>query len=197
MMEKGGALTTCPFCDFGNTPGSDACEQCGNSLTALHPPPPANSLERALVRDRIHRLNPKTPIVVEPSMPVRQVLKTMVEYRIGCVLVVKESKIIGIFTERDAIQKLHHRHLSLANQPVSEFMTPNPQTLDPEAKIAFAVHRMDVGGYRHIPVVEESKHPIGIMSVRDILRYLNQRIESAGEEGVEEGAADSSVPKDG
>jgi CBS domain-containing protein len=179
MSEKGGAATVCPDCDFANTPGADTCEQCGHSLTGLHPPPPANSLELALVRDRIHLLQPKTPIVVEPSMAVRQVLKMMVEYRIGCVLVVKESRIVGVFTERDAILKLHHRHESLADQPVSEFMTPNAQTLDANAKIAFAVHRMDVGGYRHIPIVDEQHRPIGIVSVRDILRYFHEVMEDA------------------
>lgn len=181
MTDKGGSPTICPYCDFANSPGADVCDQCANSLTGLHPPPPANSVERALVRDRLRTLHPKTPIVVEPSMAVRQVLRMMVEYRIGCVLVVKESRIVGVFTERDAILKLHHRHLTLADQPVSEFMTPNPQTLDVDAKIAFALQRMDVGGYRHIPIVDEHGRPTGIMSVRDILRYLNEQIEKVAE----------------
>jgi CBS domain-containing protein len=98
------------------------------------------------------------------------------------VMIVRESRIIGVFTERDAILKLHHRHLSLADQPVSEFMTPHPQTLDPHAKIAFAVQRMDVGSYRHIPIVDEQSRPTGIVSVRDILRYFHEVLERAPRE---------------
>jgi CBS domain-containing protein len=55
---------------------------------------------------------------------------------------------------------------------VEEFMTPNPQTLTPDAKIAFAIQRMDQGGYRHLPIVDAQGTPIGVISVRDILAYL-------------------------
>ena len=51
-------------------------------------------------------------------------------------------------------------------------MTPNPQTLVANAKIAFAVQRMDLGGYRHLPIVGEAGELVGIISARDILRHL-------------------------
>ncbi len=169
----------CPYCDHVNTPGSDACEQCGHSLTAFHPPPLANPVEKGLVRDRVATLNPRTPIVAEANMPIRQVLKMMVDYSIGCVLIVKDGKPIGVFTERDAVVKLNSRYASLSERPVSEFMTPNPQTLDAGAKIAFAVQRMDVGSYRHIPIVDAQGRATGIISVRDILRYFTERLDRA------------------
>jgi CBS domain-containing protein len=43
-----------------------------------------------------------------------------------------------------------------------------------EDKIAFAIHRMNVGGYRHIPILEDGR-PVGVISIRDILAYLTQR----------------------
>ena len=51
-----------------------------------------------------------------------------------------------------------------------------PESLEMNAKIAFAVQRMDLGGFRHVPIVDDRKHLTGIISVRDILKYLTERI---------------------
>ena len=59
-------------------------------------------------------------------------------------------------------------------------MTPNPQTLVADAKIAFAVHRMDLGGYRHLPIVDERGELVGIISARDILRHLTENMDRGG-----------------
>ncbi len=52
-------------------------------------------------------------------------------------------------------------------------MTPNPETLDVNDKIAFALHKMDSGGYPHLPVVLDNK-PAGVISVRDMLRHITR-----------------------
>src|SRR5262245_12996902 len=143
----GSVMNTCPYCGFENIPGDDTCDQCGHSLSSFYPARPTSHLERSLVKDRLNELGPRSPIVVEPSMPVRQVLRMMVDYRIGCVLIVQDSHVVGIFTERDALSKINERAEELAEKPVKDFMTASPQTLDTNAKIAFAVQRMDLGGY--------------------------------------------------
>ena len=55
-------------------------------------------------------------------------------------------------------------------------MTKNPQSLPATAKIAFAVQRMDLGGYRHVPITGTDGRPAGIFSVRDILGYLTRKM---------------------
>ena len=96
----------------------------------------------------------------------------MVEHGIGCVVVADNNLPLGIFSERDALRKINTEALGLAVRPVCEFMTPKPQTLVADAKIAFAVQRMVLGGYRHLPIVGEKGELIGIISARDILRHL-------------------------
>jgi len=169
-------MTICPYCDHRNIPGADVCERCAHSLTSFHPPTPTTDVERSLLRDRIRVLDPRSPIVVEPCTTVRHVLRTMVDYKIGCVLVVRDSQLLGIFSEKDALRKLNDAARELGDRPISDFMTAQPETLDLDAKIAFAVQRMDLGGYRHIPIVDESQHATGVISVRDILRYLTERM---------------------
>ena len=55
-------------------------------------------------------------------------------------------------------------------------MTSDPQTLEADSKVAFAVQRMDLGSYRHVPIVDDQGRPVGIVSVRDILRYLADKM---------------------
>ena len=165
-------MTTCPFCSFANIEGVDTCEMCGQALTGLHMNASPSRLEVQLLSDQISSLNPKSPHVVAPKASIREVIDIMVEHSIGCVLVVEDGQIQGVFTERDAVLKLNTDYQSMLERPVDEFMTPNPQTLAPDAKIAFAIQRMDQGGYRHLPIVDAQGTPVGVISVRDILAYL-------------------------
>ena len=68
---------------------------------------PASSVEADLLRDRIERLWPKSPSTVSPEASVGEVLKKMVDERIGCVMIVDRGKLVGIFSERDALMKLN------------------------------------------------------------------------------------------
>ena len=169
----------CPYCDADVIEGADECEACGQPLTEFHLPKPATPVERALLTDRVHMLQGRQPLMVSPTMPVREVLRLLVDNKVGSVTVVEKGKLVGIFTERDALLKLGDKAQELAERPVSEFMTSQVQSLPPTAKIAFAVHRMDLGGYRHIPVVNDAGEPLGIFSVRDILTYLTRRMAAA------------------
>jgi CBS domain-containing protein len=90
-------------------------------------------------------------------------------------MVVDRGELVGIFSERDALMKLNVDAVTFFNRPISQFMTPNPVTLETSDKIAFALQKMNVGGYRHLPVLFNGKLA-GVISIRDILRYLTERI---------------------
>jgi CBS domain-containing protein len=169
----------CPYCDAENIEGADECDKCGEALTHLSNRVPASSVEADLLRDRIERLWPKTPAAVAPDTSVAEVLAKMVDAKIGCVMVVDKGKLVGIFSERDALMKLNTDAAKFMQRPISQFMTPDPVTLETNDKIAYALHKMNVGGYRHIPILFEGKLA-GVISIRDILRYLTERIAAAG-----------------
>ena len=173
-------MVICALCDFENIAGVDTCRQCGQSLSESHLLAPKNAVERGLLVDTIAKLWPKSPIVVPADATVAQVLDLMVGRSIGSVFVVDGEQMVGVFTERDALLRLNVDAASLANEPISRFMTPNPQALSGNARLAFAVHRMDLGGYRHVPVVDDEERLRGVISVRDILRYLAGKIAESG-----------------
>ena len=169
-------MILCPYCRSENIEGADECAECGQPLNDTHLMPPHSEVERSLLRDRVSVLSSKEPITVAPTTPVGEVLRFMIERRIGCVIVADGNQPVGIFSERDALRKINTDAAQLATRPVREFMTPNPQTLVADAKVAFAVQRMDVGGFRHLPIIDEGGELVGIISARDILRYLTDNL---------------------
>ncbi len=171
-------MIDCPLCDHPNIEGEDFCQECGQPLSDSHLKELPTAVERRLVRDRLEVLEPREPITVSPATAVRDVLTMLIDRGIGCVLVVDQDALVGVFTERDALRKLAGNLDQLGDLPVSQFMTPSPQTLDIEAKVAFAVRSMDQGGYRHLPIVDQEGKPTGVVSVRDILHYLSDKMQA-------------------
>jgi CBS domain-containing protein len=165
-------MILCPYCDAENIEGADVCAECQLPLTDLSLKAPASDVERGLLRDRIESLRPKTPISVGPDETIGAALKTMIARRVGCLTVVEGNRLLGIFSERDAMMRLNVDAAKMANQPISEVMTVDPATLRSRDKIAFALHRMNVGGFRHIPILDDHERLIGVISIRDILQYL-------------------------
>src|SRR5205085_750714 len=134
-------------------------------------------VERSLMEDRVGALDLLPPTTVLSPTSVRQAVDIMLERNIGALLVVDDrGLLLGIFTERDLLKKVAGIHVLYADMPVSSFMTPKPVTLSATDTLAFALHKMDGGGYRHVPVVQDGK-PMGVVSVRDMLRYITRLCE--------------------
>ena len=168
-------MIPCPYCGSENLEGADVCEDCENSLTDLSIPVPSTAVEQGLLSDRIGLLSPRPPLTAAVGTPVGEVLQQMVSESIGCVIVVDNDQVKGIFSERDALSRLNADVAKLLDRPIESMMTPDPITLKADDKIAFALHKMHVGGYRHIPILDDEKL-VGVISIRDILNYLTLRI---------------------
>ncbi len=172
-------MIPCPACGHENLEGADTCAECGHSLTDLSHPQPRSTVERGLMKDRIELLEPHKPLTVAPDDSIGSVLQKMVAEKIGCVMVMNGDDIAGIFTEFDALMKVNTSVKSVMDRPISSVMTTKPVTLNIENKIAYALHQMHVGGYRHLPILSGGKL-MGVSSIRVILNYLAQRLVPAG-----------------
>ncbi len=126
---------------------------------------------RVLLRPISTLKYPEHPVSVSPGTAVGAVLEGMVSIRIGAVLVVDGGRVVGIFSERDALLKGVYRAEAM-KRPVREFMTPDPQCLTPHDSIAMALNRMAEGGYRHVPLVDAGGAPVGMLVMRDVVRYV-------------------------
>ena len=121
--------------------------------------------------DPISSLDPAAPISVELGTPVSEAIALMQEHRIGCLLVTQDGRLAGILTERDLMLKVAGRGVVLST-PVEELMTPDPETLHPDHPVAYAINRMSLGGYRHVPLVNPKGAPMGVISVKDVVNHL-------------------------
>lgn len=104
-----------------------------------------------------------------PSLSVRAACKLMAEKRIGALLVVESGRIAGIFTERDALNKVLAGDLDPDKTTLAQVMVADPQTIRADKPLAHALHMMAEGGFRHVPVVDDAGRPVGMVSARDAL----------------------------
>jgi len=103
------------------------------------------------------------------DMTVRAASCLMAENRIGALLVVDKDRIVGIFTERDVLNKIVAGRLDPDKTALSEVMVGNPQTIRADKPLGYALQFMFDGGFRHVPVVDEKGTPLGMVSARDAL----------------------------
>ncbi len=107
-------------------------------------------------------------IVAGPDATVAEAARLMKEGRVGAVLVVEEGRLIGIFTERDALFRVMAPGLAPAAIRLREVMTPDPTTVAPDETFGYALLLMYDRGFRHVPVVQDGK-PLGVVSARHAL----------------------------
>ena len=111
-------------------------------------------------------------LVVSPDASVAEAVAEMIESRQGCVLVMEKDHVAGIFTERDVLTRVVGKALDAGKTRVGDVMSPDPELLTDDVMVAYALNYMDIGGYRHVPIVDAEGHPQGVLSVRDVLHYL-------------------------
>jgi|SRR5688572_15410991 len=111
-------------------------------------------------------ISQKALVTTTERTTVAEAARTMKEFKVGAILVLKDGKLCGIFTERDALTRVLAEGRDPAKTPLARVMTPNPDTIAPDQPFGQALIQMYDHGYRHMPVVENGK-PIGIVSMRD------------------------------
>ena len=135
----------------------------------------ATSLARWLRRDKVSALRLRDVCRVSPRDTVEQVVRKMVDCRTGFALVIDgddgAAVVVGIFTERDFVNRVVAAGADVS-MPVEAVMTRGPTVVRTGATVYSAVETMEAEGFRHLPVVNEAGQPVGVLSVKDVMRYL-------------------------
>ncbi len=129
------------------------------------------ALRGAILNEPISALEPRKHVVVSPGAALGEALGLMREHNTGCVLSVEDTRLVGIFTERDLLGVVQEGR-DTSQITVGQVMTRDPEVLRPANRIALALNRMSVGGFRHIPLVDAESRPVGIVAMRDIVRFI-------------------------
>ena len=110
----------------------------------------------------------QTPIGAARTTTVVEAARLMKQQNIGALLVLDSSRLIGIFTERDALFRVLAAGRDPSATQLGDVMTAQPQTIGPDEPFLHALRIMYEGKFRHLPVVEFGR-PLGMVSVRDAL----------------------------
>lgn len=122
--------------------------------------------------ESIDKMKLTKPVIISPNETVKTAVDLLVNKNKGSLMVCNaDGSIVGIVTERDVMMKVSLSD-KLANEPVAEIMTSDPLCLHREDEIAYILNNMHVGGYRHIPIVDNDDIPIAIVSIRHIMDYI-------------------------
>ena len=113
-----------------------------------------------------HRLGPAL-VTAGPDATAREAAGRMAEACRGDLLVVEDGRVLGLFTERDLLERVVAAGRDPAGTRLREVMRADFETVGAEAPVAEAVLRMDEGGLRHLVVVEGDR-VVGVLSSRDI-----------------------------
>lgn len=167
-----GNLVLCPSCRAENIQGSDNCEVCGADLIDFGRSSSASEFETHLVNDKLREMHAREAIDISLDEPVAVAVHKMRESEADCVLVRDVSgKIVGILSERDILMKAAGANQDLMALAVKDIMTKDPVMLREGDSLAVAMHKMSVGGFRHIPFVADDGHTM-LISIQDVFRHV-------------------------
>jgi CBS domain-containing protein len=127
-----------------------------------------------LARDHMSR----DLLTVAPEETLSQVAQRMVDRDVGAVLVMRGAELAGILTERDVLRAVA---AGIEDDTlVSDWMTSDPETMEPGDTTQHAAVLMIHGGFRHLPLVE-GDDVVGMLSIRDLMRVV---LDNAAPRGV-------------
>lgn len=116
-------------------------------------------------------------IQIAADSTVLSAISLLAEKRIGCLPVVADGKVVGIFSERDVIYRLGKEGAASLDSAVGEVMTSPAHTIESDMPVIHALSLMTKRRIRHLPVVDGGKM-VGFVSIGDLVKYRIDRIES-------------------
>ena len=131
----------------------------------------AKSVEQVLKAKKIGEITNPRLLQAAPDLSVKDAIQLMQDHKSGYIVVAKNKKAVGIFTETDIARKILGFDIDW-NKPISEFMTKDPLVLKPDDLVGTAIDIMGERRFYHIPLVNEKGELVNVLSVRTLIRFL-------------------------
>ena len=137
----------------------------------------SQGLLRTMAGECVRHLDLGDYVTAEQALAVREVMVRMRRCDTSTALITDGGRLSGIFTERDVLLKVVHRPEAW-DTPVSQFMTAAPVSVDPAAAVAEALHLMNEGHFRDLPVVDADGHILGNLTDNAIVDHLCDHLQA-------------------
>ncbi|MDC1038082.1 CBS domain-containing protein [Candidatus Marinimicrobia bacterium] len=128
--------------------------------------------EAVRIQDPISSLGLASPLTAEIGTSLKNALNILQQKKQNCLLIVNNGVLVGILTERDLLLKVTGKGFDFDVVTVDEFMTENPEYLSSEDPLAYALNKMHIGGFRHVPILNDDRQPIGLISISNIISTI-------------------------
>jgi CBS domain-containing protein len=154
-------------------------EDFEDPLSNYEPAEYGDALEECLAEETVSQLQVKPYAEISPSTSVYEALQALAGLKVASVLVVDDGQLVGVFTERDALERVSPQFSEVKDAPVREVMTSNPIVVYETDPVGTAISMIAVAGYRHVPVLDIHDKVVGVVSPRRVLAFLKERYERA------------------
>ncbi len=129
------------------------------------------SIATKLSELKIRHLSLREPVLAERHASIRATVETMKSKGLGCALICENGKLVGLFTERDLLNKVIGEQTEYDN-PVEQVMTVDPAKLSLDDSVIEAMRLMEKGDYRNVPLTDEQGQAAGVLTVHDLVSYF-------------------------
>ncbi|MCA9240562.1 MAG: CBS domain-containing protein [Planctomycetales bacterium] len=139
----------------------------------------SDTMEEALANQPVSAIQSTPYASVPPNATVREAVERLAELKVACLLVEENQKLVGVFSDRDVLDKVALEYDQVQNQPVSTVMTRNPVFVYESESAGAVLNVMAVQGFRHVPVLDSKDHIVGVASPARITSFLKTHLEKS------------------
>lgn len=120
---------------------------------------------------RVEQIMSQPPKTCSPSSPLNEAAQAMWDGDVGCVVAVDHHGVVaGLVTDRDICMAAYTQGRPIQFIPVETAMAGTVHTCRPKDSLQTALETMRLNKIRRLPVIDDKGHPIGLVSISDILR---------------------------
>ncbi|HRX77539.1 MAG TPA: CBS domain-containing protein [Pirellulaceae bacterium] len=131
-------------------------------------------LEEALAEKTVSEICHEPFVTISPDLPVHKAVEKLAGLHVSCLLVAEEGKLLGVFSDRDVLERVALEFDAVKDRPVRELMTNNPVYVYETDSSAAALTVTAACGFRHVPVLDVEHKVVGIVSPQRVTAFLQQ-----------------------
>ena len=156
---------------------SNAENEYQDPLENYDSPEFSDPIEQLLHDETVSALQTQPHMCVSADTTVREAMNLMTGKQISCVLVEEADHLIGVFSDRDVLDKVALEYEDVIDSSVRNVMSSEPVFVREDDTAAKVLSVMAVSGYRHVPVVNETGKTIGIVSPQRVAKFLSSHLD--------------------
>ena len=162
-----------------DSPRDTAADDFQDPLENYEPKSYTDPVERALAEETVEAIQHQPFETISPDTTVSDAVRKLSGLHIACLLVEADVKLVGVFSDRDVLDKVALEYDTVKDRPVREVMTTQPVYVYVTDPAAAALSVMAVSGHRHVPILDLDDRLVGIASPQRVTAFLQRHLGAA------------------